>query len=138
MAHISSTGLDDGFLRGSADFGFGGEPLNYVPGVGFTIPRSAGGFLISVGGLGGIGTAECIVAGGCPNFPGLGSPIPSNPGSQCESGSCGNNLTPVLAGVGGTIACQILEPCGIVEDVALVVVGIGSLAYLVHQFANKG
>jgi hypothetical protein len=34
--------------------------------------------------------------------------------------------------------CQILEPCGAVEDVIVGVIGLASLVYLVHQFANRG
>src|SRR5439155_3346457 len=44
---------------------------------------------------------------------------------QCGSlGPFGNSFIPALAGAaGGTIVCQIAEPCGILEDIALLVLG---------------
>jgi RHS repeat-associated protein len=48
-----------------------------------------------------------------------------SPGTQCDLGGCnpiGNGLTEgVVLGAGGTIVCQIAEPCGAIEDTALLI-----------------
>lgn len=48
-----------------------------------------------------------------------------SPGTQCDLGGCnpiGNGLTEgVVLGAGGTIVCQIADPCGAIEDTALLI-----------------
>ena len=128
-----------------------GPELNFPHGGG----RGGGGFGDILGGIlgalngGGLGgnsiSGKCFLPGACPslNVPSIGSLLPHIPGPGCDFGLCGNNLTPVLAGVGGrviggTLLCQILEPCGVVEDVAVVIASVALLASLVHEFSKGG
>ena len=43
----------------------------------------------------------------------------------------------VIVGAGGTLVCEIAEPCGVIEDVGLVVGVVATAAAVIHQFSKK-
>ncbi len=63
------------------------------------------------------------------------------PSQGCEFGPCGsgsNSFGPGAGAIAGTIACQFAEPCGAIEDVALIVGAAGVLGYDVWQMSQHG
>lgn len=102
-----------------------------------------GGIGDIIGGILGHGSVPgtCFLPGACPSIPVPNITIPGLPGLPppgCDFGPCGNNFAGPGGAVAGTIVCQILEPCGAVEDVVVGVIGVASLIYLIHEFADRG
>jgi hypothetical protein len=60
---------------------------------------------------------------------------------SCEFDTCGTGASPFQAGaaaIGGTIACQFLEPCGAIEDSLLVLSTVGVVGYDIYQMSKGG
>jgi RHS repeat-associated protein len=141
---LNCGGGDDGgcdFGCGGGDFG-GGFDLGVAPPLNLTGPGFYGilgtpGFGVLPGQTPGLalnGTNQAIAD--IAQIISNALPI-SPPDATCDFGACGplisNFQTQVAAPVLGTIACQILEPCGAVEDVLIVGTAVvGLIGAIIH------
>jgi RHS repeat-associated protein len=69
---------------------------------------------------------------GVPNTDPLCDFVP-NCGTQPVAGFSSGGGAAAAGAIGGTIICQLAEPCGVVEDIGLILIGVGALLDSITQ-----
>jgi RHS repeat-associated protein len=120
------------------------DPCGFGPGGPFgSVDDSIilGGLPGDAGSGNGLPIPGCILPGECGGLSaGLPPGIASAPCANAEFGCPTNSFGPggIAVGAGGTVLCQILEPCGVVEDIIFGGEIIAAGGALVYEFAKGG